>query len=145
MEGAWATECRGLFAYLSVEDRELFLAGLRRERCKLESEMVRLLKLVFEGRKQVAARDLYYYMDYRGFSEPHVRKALKELGYTSKTLTRDFHEPRFFLNADDKSRGRLRLIPDEELSAPSKADRRLEAKFRSAAPVDRKNWDYYKN
>jgi ParB-like chromosome segregation protein Spo0J len=84
LEEAWRKDQRKKWMYAPNAVRERFIAMLRRARSKAHTDYVEFVRNVFQGRKEVYAKELYALAKRRGLSKKSVLMVLNGFCYHRK-------------------------------------------------------------
>jgi hypothetical protein len=107
LEQAWINSCSAMWDYTAPADRARFIDMLSRTRFKLSQNAWEFVKDIFQGRKEIAAREFYSFGASYGFTKKELRNILKSQGHKSRRYG-DKRGPVFFINADPDG---LALLP----------------------------------
>jgi ParB-like chromosome segregation protein Spo0J len=99
LEQAWIDACSALWDYTAPTDRARFIDMLSRTRFKLSQNAWEFVKDIFQGRKEIAARQFYSFGTSCGFTKKELRQIVKSQGHKSSRYG-DKKGPVFFINAD---------------------------------------------
>jgi ParB family chromosome partitioning protein len=133
-----------LWKFTPFAVRSEFTEMLLRARCSAKVDIVKFIKELFRGRREINTRELYCFAKTRGVSKKALREQLKASGYRAKKRGRQPGAPWVRLNNDRNWKEHLKLISHAELAAPLEAECKLEANSERNLVRRAAADDYYK-